>query len=76
MIILTAYRLSEDAFNNEADGEVPNESLLDGNNMEMNHVLDNLREDIKFDENIAMKSAMLLKLLEVSSVENEWQCRL
>lgn len=60
-------RLSGDAFNNEADGEVPDNFSLDGNSLEMNRVLDNLREEIKFDENIAMKSAMLLKILEVSN---------
>lgn len=77
-ITLVADRLSEDAYSND-DGDVPDEFLLDGNNMEMNRVLDNLREEIKFDENIAMKSAMLLKLLEVSiiwnSLENKSQYR-
>lgn len=65
--LITADRLSDDAFSSD-DGEVPDEFLLDANNMEMNRVLDNLREEIKFDENIAMKSAMLLKLLEVRAL--------
>lgn len=42
-----------------------NEPLADTNDMNTNHLLDNLREEIKFDEAIAQKSALLLKMLEV-----------
>lgn len=56
--------MTDDVFNNDGNDE-PDEMLLDENNLEINRLLDNLREEIKFDESIAMKSAMLLKLLEV-----------
>lgn len=59
---ISAERLTEDVFN-EIDSA--DDSFLDENTMDMTRLLDNLREDIKFDENVAMKSAMLLKLLEV-----------
>lgn len=44
---------------------VIDETLTDSNNLDINHLMDNLREEIKSDENIAQKSALLLKLLEV-----------
>lgn len=60
---ISAERLTEDVFN-EIDSA--DDLFQDENSMDMTRLLDNLREEIKFDENIAMKSAMLLKLLEVS----------
>lgn len=56
---------NEDVLSNDAKGDTANDFFVDGNNMDLNRLLDNLREEIKFDESIAMKSAMLLKLLEV-----------
>lgn len=41
------------------------EPLTDTNDIDTNPLLDNLREEIKLDEVIAQKSALLLKLLEV-----------
>lgn len=43
-----------------------NEPLTDTDDiLNTNQLLDNIREEIKFDEAIAQKSAMLLKMLEV-----------
>lgn len=42
-----------------------NEPLTDSNDINKNQLLDSLREEIKFDEAIAQKSALLLKMLEV-----------
>lgn len=64
-ISISAERLVEDPLNN-IEGETVDEVLVDGNNLEINRVLDNLRDEIRFDESVAMKSAVLLKLLEVS----------
>lgn len=69
-IFITADRLSDDVFNSEIDGDLADDFALDGNNLDVSRVLDNLREEIKFDESVAMKSAMLLKLLEVCTVRN------
>lgn len=70
MHFFIADRLGDDVFNSEADGDVADDFALNGNNLDVSRVLDNLREEIKFDESIAMKSAMLLKLLEVCTIEN------
>lgn len=69
-ILIAADRLSDDVFNSEVDGDIGDDFPLDGNNLGVSRVLDNLREEIKFDESIAMKSAMLLKLLEVCTFQN------
>lgn len=53
-------------FNNVADDDTADDFPIDENNLDLTQLLDNLREEIKFDESIAMKSAMLLKLLEVN----------
>lgn len=42
-----------------------NEPLSDTNDINTNQLLDNLRGEIKLDEAIAQKSALLLKMLEV-----------
>lgn len=56
-------RFSDDIL---SEGDVADELYVDENSLDINRLLDNLREEIKYDESIAMKSAMLLKLLEVS----------
>lgn len=59
----------EDARNNANDANSP--FLVHNNDYSFssNHeILDKLKEDIKTDENIAIKSALLLKLLEVSKI--------
>lgn len=61
--------MGDDAFNSELEGDVADDFTLSGNNLDVNRVLDNLRDEIKIDESIAMKSAMLLKLLEVCTFE-------
>lgn len=67
---IIADRLGDDAFNSELEGDVADDFTMNGNNVDVNRVLDNLRDEIKIDESIALKSAMLLKLLEVcTSVE-------
>ncbi|XP_031632254.1 uncharacterized protein LOC116346381 [Contarinia nasturtii] len=63
-------RLNEDILNSETDGDVGDDFTVDGNNLELNRVLDELRDEIKFDESLASKSAMLLKLLEVTSAKS------
>lgn len=54
---------------NDLDDEdtqhLSSEPLMDTNDINTNQLLDNLREEIKLDEAIAQKSAMLLKMLEV-----------
>lgn len=50
------------------DDNTPDDFLIDENSLDFTQLLENLREEIELDENIAMKSAMLLKLLEVSSI--------
>lgn len=55
---------------NVAEDETVDDFPIDENSLDLNQLLDALREDIKFDETIAMKSAMLLKLLEVSKLRN------
>lgn len=48
------------------------ESTNDAGKMDVNRLMDNLRDEIHNDESIAMKSAILLKMLEVSwSVDGE-----
>lgn len=64
-VSISAERLVEDPLNN-IEGEAVDDIVVDGNNLEINRVLDNLRDEIRFDESVAMKSAVLLKLLEVS----------
>lgn len=54
--------------NGMLDDDTPDDFLIDENSLDFTQLLDNLRDEIQFDENIAMKSAMLLKLLEVSSI--------
>lgn len=66
---IIADRLGDDAFNSELEGYVADDLTLNGNSLDVNRVLDNLRDEIKIDETIAMKSAMLLKLLEVCIFE-------
>lgn len=61
---------NEDILSNEANGDAADDFFVDGNNMDLSQVLDNLREEIKFDESIAMKSAILLKLLEVGIIQS------
>lgn len=51
---------------NVAEGDTADELFTDENSIELTQLFDNLREIIQFDQSIAMKSAMLLKLLEVS----------
>lgn len=51
---------------NMAEGDTADDFVIDENSLELTQLLDNLREEVKLDESIAMKSAMLLKLLEVS----------
>lgn len=47
------------------DSPIVDETLWKGNNLDVNRVLESLRDDIKSDEGIAIKSAILLKMLEV-----------
>lgn len=53
-------------FQNMRDDEIVDDVLIDENSLDLPQLLETLREEIKFDETIAMKSALLLKLLEVS----------
>lgn len=55
----------------DADFIGGDESAYDTSNVDVNRIVDNLRDDIKADENIARKSAILLKLLQVSDKEDE-----
>lgn len=55
-------------YNTVAEDDAADDFLIDENSMDFTQLLNNLREEIQFDESIAMKSAMLLKLLEVSSI--------
>lgn len=41
-------------------------AFTDSNSLDLNQILENLRNEIQSEENIAEKSAMLLRLLEVS----------
>lgn len=59
-----------DLYNTVAEDDAADDFLIDENSMDFNQLLNNLREEIQFDESIAMKSAMLLKLLEVSSIQD------
>lgn len=52
----------------DADFIGGDESAYDTSNVDVNRLVDNLRDDIKADENIARKSAILLKLLQVSYI--------
>ncbi|XP_055305748.1 uncharacterized protein LOC129570234 isoform X2 [Sitodiplosis mosellana] len=65
-----ADRLGEDIFNSEVEGDVADDFTVNGNNLDVSRMLENLREEIKFDESIAMKSAMLLRLLEATSTKS------
>lgn len=57
-------------YNTVAEDDAADDFLIDENSMDFTQLLNNLREEIQFDESIAMKSAMLLKLLEVSSIQD------
>lgn len=50
----------------DADFLANDESTYDSNKVDVNRLMDNLRDEIRIDESIAMKSAILLKMLEVS----------
>lgn len=53
----------------DADSEPSNllqNAFTDSNSLDLNQILENLRNEIQSEENIAEKSAMLLRLLEVS----------
>lgn len=54
----------DDDLPNSQDAHTNTEN--NNNNFYTDNVLENLRDEIKNDENIAIKSAILLKLLEVS----------
>lgn len=47
------------------DVNLSSDTNLDGNSLEINQILDSLRTEIQSEENIAEKSAILLRLLEV-----------
>lgn len=55
-------------FNAVDEEDAADDFLIDENSLDFTQLMDNLREGIQFDESIAMKSAMLLKLLEVGSI--------
>lgn len=70
---LSLLRKTDDDDDDDIDADDDGEAVLpfskpnNDNTFSTNHqILDKLKEDIKIDENIAMKSALLLKLLEVS----------
>lgn len=56
---------------NPLDSEIlaGDDATYDTSTLDANHFMDNLRDEIKLDENIAMKSAILLKLLQVCSIQ-------
>lgn len=60
--------MREVVFNSEVGGDVADDLISDGSALGMSRVLDDLREEIRNDESIAMKSAMLIKLLEVCNI--------
>lgn len=69
--IISLIRFSVEQFSDDLlnENDAVDEILLDENNLEIGRLLDNLRDEIKFDESIAIKSAMLLKILEVSELQ-------
>lgn len=48
-----------------ADLFAADDSQYDASTLDSNRFMDNLRDEVKLDENIAMKSAIMLKLLQV-----------
>lgn len=54
---------------NVAESDTADEFFTDENSIELNQMLENLREKIRSDESVAMKSAILLKLLEGTSAQ-------
>lgn len=54
--------------NSASEGDTADNFVVDENRLDLTQLLNSLRGEIKFDESVAMKSAMLLKLLEVSSI--------
>lgn len=60
--------VNDNELNDEETRNFIDEPFTDSNNLDINHLMDNLREEIKYDENIAQKSALLLKLVEVSDI--------
>lgn len=55
-----------DESNNVAEDDTADDFFIDENALELTQLMENLRGEIKFDESVATKSAMLLKLLEVN----------